>query len=158
MDKIIIFSDGSCEVHSRKIGGWGAVLIYKDIKKEICGGEYNTTNNRMEIKACIEALNIIKTTHIPIEIYSDSEYVVKCFLEGWYRKWLLNGWKSSKSKVKNVDLWKELIELVERQDNIQFFKVKAHVGIELNELADNLANIGLEKLKNSNIERKNKYE
>jgi ribonuclease HI len=158
MDKIIIFTDGSCQVHQKKLGGWGAVLIYKEIKKEIFGGEYNTTNNRMEIRAVIEALKIIKTTHIPIEVYSDAEYVVRCFIEGWYHKWLLNGWKSSKSKVKNVDLWKELIELVEMQDDIQFFKVKAHVGIELNELADDLANIGLEKLKNLNIEGKNKYE
>jgi ribonuclease HI len=147
LEKIIIYTDGACEVHKSRCSGWGAVLQYKDYIKEICGGEINSTNNAMEIKAVIEALKLIKTTHIPIEIYSDSQYVVSCFVEGWYHKWLLNNWKSSKSKVKNIDLWKELIELVEMQDDIQFYKVKAHNGIELNEKADNLANIGLEMTK-----------
>ena len=147
MDKIIIYTDGSCQVHTRKIGGWGAVLIYKEHVREICGGDTNTSNNRMELQACIEALKFIKTTHIPIEIYSDSQYVVSCFVEGWYHKWLLNNWKSSKSKVKNVDLWKELIELVEMQDDIQFFKVKAHNGVLFNEQADSLADDGLELTK-----------
>jgi ribonuclease HI len=147
LEKIIVYTDGSCQVHTRKIGGWGAVLIYKDHIREICGGELNTSNNRMELQACIEALKFITTTHIPIEIYSDSQYVVSCFVEGWYHKWLLNNWKSSKSKVKNVDLWKELIELVERQDDITFHKVKAHAGIPLNERADELAGIGLEATK-----------
>jgi ribonuclease HI len=147
MDKIIIFTDGACLVHKGKIGGYGAVLKYKDYIKKIYGGEMNTTNNAMEIKACIEALKCIKTTHIPIEIYSDSEYVVKCFQECWYHKWLYNGWRSAKSKVKNVDLWKELIDLVEAQDEINFYKVKAHAGIELNEMADDLANTGIEMTK-----------
>jgi len=147
LNKIIIYTDGACEIHKSRCSGWGAVLIYKEHVREIFGGELNSSNNRMEIKAVIEALKIIKTTHIPIEIYSDSQYVVSCFVEGWYHKWLLNNWKSSKSKVKNVDLWKELIELVEKQDEIQFFKVKAHDGIELNELADNLATEGLQLTK-----------
>jgi ribonuclease HI len=147
LDKIIIYTDGACEVHKSRVSGWGAVLQYKDYIKKICGGEINSTNNAMEIKAVSEALKLVKTTHIPIEIYSDSQYVVSCFVEGWYHKWLLNNWKSSKSKVKNVDLWKELIELVEMQEDIQFYKVKAHNGIELNELADNLANEGLELTK-----------
>ena len=144
MNKIIIYTDGACEIHKSRCSGWGAVLQYKDNIKKICGGEMNSTNNAMEIKAVIMALKEIRTNHIPIEIYSDSAYLINCFHEGWYRKWLLNNWKSSKSKVKNVDLWKELIELVERQDDIQFFKVKAHSGIELNELADQLASEGLE--------------
>jgi ribonuclease HI len=147
MDKIIIYTDGACQVHLSKIGGYGAVLQYKDYIKKIYGSELNSSNNRMEIKAVIEALKCIKTTHIPIEIFSDSEYVVKCFQECWYHKWLYNGWRSAKSKVKNVDLWKELIDLVERQDDIHFFKVKAHAGIELNEMADNLASIGIEMAK-----------
>jgi ribonuclease HI len=147
LEKIIVYTDGSCQVHTRKIGGWGAVLIYKDHVREIFNGEMNTSNNRMELQACIEALKFIKTTHIPIEIYSDSQYLISCFNEGYYHKWLLNNWKSSKSKVKNVDLWKELIELVEKQDDIQFFKVKAHSGDTWNDKADELANIGLELIK-----------
>jgi len=147
MTKIIIYTDGACHIHKNQVGGWGAVLIYKDHKKEICGGERDTSNNRMELKACIEALKCITTTHIPVEIYSDSLYIVNCFNKGWYRNWLLNNWKTTKGRVKNVDLWKELIELVEQQENITFFKVKAHSGIELNDLADQLANEGLEKTK-----------
>jgi ribonuclease HI len=147
LEKIIIYTDGSCQISNRKLGGWGAVLIYKEYVREIFGGELNTSSNRMELLACIKALEFVKTTHISIEVYSDSQYVVSCFVEGWYHKWLLNNWKSSKSKVKNVDLWKELIKLVERQDDIQFFKVKAHNGIELNELADSLASEGLEMTK-----------
>lgn len=147
MEKIIIYTDGACEVHKNRVSGWGAILIYKEYIKEICGGEINSTNNRAEIMACIMALKEIRTTYIPIEIYSDSQYVVSCFVEGWYHKWLLNNWKSTKSKVKNVDLWKELIELVEVQDDITFHKVKAHAGIELNERADNLASEGLELTK-----------
>lgn len=147
MDKIIIFTDGACEVHKSKVGGYGAVIVHNGYTKTISGGQMNTSNNAMEIKACIEALKCIKTTSIPIEIYSDSQYVVRCFQEGWYHKWLYNNWRSNKSKVKNVELWKELIELVENQDNISFIKVKAHAGVELNELADHLATLGLEMIK-----------
>lgn len=146
MDKIIIYTDGACHVHKSKAGGYGAVLKYKDYIKKIHGGERNTSNNRMELKAVIEALKCIKTTHIPIEIYSDSQLIVRCFQENWYHNWIYNNWNSAKSKVKNPDLWKELISLVENQDDINFYKVKAHAGIELNELADDLANIGLEMI------------
>ena len=144
MNKLIIYTDGSCQVHKSKIGGYGAVLIYGDYIKKIFGGEKNTTNNRMELKAIIEALKCVKVTNISIEIYSDSEYIVNCFQQGWYQKWIYNDWRTSKSKVKNVDLWKKLIELVEKYDDIQFIKVKAHAGIEYNELADSLAEIGLQ--------------
>lgn len=144
MNKLIIYTDGSCQVHKSKIGGYGAVLIYKDYIKKIFGGEKNTTNNRMELKAIIEALKCVKVTNVPIEIYSDSEYIVNCFQQSWYQKWIYNNWKTTKSKVKNVDLWKELIALVEKHDDIQFIKVKAHAGIEYNELADSLAEIGLQ--------------
>lgn len=144
MDKIIIYTDGACHVHKSKCGGYGAVLKYKDYIKKIYGGERNTTNNAMELKAVIEALKCVKTTHVPIEIYSDSQLIVNCFQENWYNNWIYNNWRTTKSRVKNVELWKELIDLVEKQDDINFFKVKAHIGIELNELADDLANIGLE--------------
>lgn len=150
MNKIIIYTDGACHVHKGKVGGYGAVLKYKEHLKEIRGGELNTSNNRMEIKACIEALKCIKTTHIPIEIYSDSQYVVRCFQEEWYNKWIYNNWRSNKKEIKNIDLWKELIHLVSKQEEIIFLKVKAHAGIELNELADDLANRGLELTKKKN--------
>lgn len=142
MEKIIVYTDGSCYVHNRKIGGYGAVLIYKKTIMEIYGGEIYTTNNRMEVKAVIESLKCINTINIPIRIYSDSNYVIKGTNE-WINQWIYRDWKN----VKNVDLWKELIELVNIQEDIIFRKVTAHKGIYYNERADELASIGVEETK-----------
>ncbi|RKD28975.1 ribonuclease HI [Thermohalobacter berrensis] len=149
MDKIIIYTDGACSGNQNENnkGGYGAVLIYKEHKKEIYGGEKNTTNNRMELKGCIEALKLLKRNDIPVEVYTDSAYLCNCMNQKWYEKWRKNGWKNSKKKpVENRDLWIELIKLVESFDSIKFIKVKGHSGIELNELADSLANKGIEEL------------
>lgn len=148
MEKIIIYTDGACSgnQNSENIGGYGAVLIYKGHRKEIYDGVQNTTNNKMEMKACIEALKTLKKKDIPVEVYTDSAYVCNCINQKWYVKWRANGWKNSKKEpVENKELWVELLDLVEGLNDIKFIKVKGHSGVELNELADQLANKGMDK-------------
>ena len=93
MKNIIIFCDGACSGNGKdeNVGGWGAVLKYKDQLKEICGGAAMTTNNIMELTAAIEALKTLKSKDLMVDIYSDSAYVVNCFNNGWYHKWRING-------------------------------------------------------------------
>ncbi|MGG3987426.1 ribonuclease HI [Bacillus smithii] len=149
MDKIIIYCDGACSGNqfNENVGGWGAVLKYKDKRKEIYGGEKNTTNNVMELTAAIKALAVLKTTNIPVEVYADSSYLVNGMNE-WVHNWVKKGWKTTKKKpVENKELWIKLKELVDKQNDIKFIKVKGHNGIELNEKADELANKGMEELR-----------
>ncbi|MTI47815.1 MAG: ribonuclease HI [Firmicutes bacterium] len=149
MEKIIIYTDGACagNQNEENKGGYGAVLTYKRHTKEIYGGEINTTNNRMELKGCIEGLKALKKKNIPVEIYTDSAYLCNCMNQKWYVKWRQNGWKNaSKKPVENKDLWEELLDIVEEINDIKFIKVKGHSGVELNELADQLANKGMENL------------
>lgn len=142
MKKIRIYTDGACKGNPGP-GGWGAVLIYADQQKEIWGGETQTTNNRMELKAAIEALNAIKH-QCAIELYTDSQYVRKGITE-WMSNWLKKGWRlSSGAPVKNADLWKALNDAVARHQ-INWHWVKGHSGDPLNELADVLANRGAEE-------------
>lgn len=148
VDKIQIYCDGACSgnQYSNNTGGWGAILKYGERIKKIYGGEKNTSNQRMEITACIKALQKIKTSNIEIEIYSDSAYLVNCMNEKWYEKWESNNWRNSKKKpVENQDLWIELLKLVRRL-NVSFYKVNAHTGIELNELSDELAKKGIDEM------------
>jgi ribonuclease HI len=149
-EKVVIYTDGACSGNQEatNVGGWGAVLTYGDNKNlEIWGGEKNTTNNRMEMTACIQALEHLKRDGIEVEIFSDSAYIVNCFRQRWYAKWQRNGWKNSKKEpVENKDLWIRLLELVDRH-RVTFYKVKGHSGIELNELADKLANRGIESMR-----------
>lgn len=148
-DKIVIYTDGACLGNQNKDnrGGWGAILKYGMKTKEISGGEKNTTNNRMELTACIEGLKALKREDIEIEILSDSSYIVNCINKEWYKKWEENGWLTSKKqKVENIDLWKALLKLV-REKNVLFRKVKGHSGISLNERADELAKLGAEKVR-----------
>lgn len=150
MNKIIIYTDGACAGNqsSENKGGYGAVLIYNDNRKEIFGGEINTTNNKMELRGCIEALKSLKRKDIPVELYTDSAYICNCINQKWYANWRKNGWINSKKKpVENKDLWVELLDLFESFKNIKFFKVKGHSGVELNEVADRLANKGIESIK-----------
>jgi len=149
MNKIIIYTDGACSgnQHKENVGGYGAILIYGDHKKEIYGGERNTTNNKMELKAPIEALKLINKDNIPIEIYTDSAYLCNCINQKWYVNWRKNGWVNSKKKpVENKALWVELLDLIDGFNNIKFIKVKGHSGVELNEKADQLANKGMEEI------------
>lgn len=131
---IRIYCDGGCSNNQAEenIGGWGYVLeAVKDgrILKEssASGGQVNTTNNRMEMTALIEALKALTRQGLHIEVYSDSSYIVNCFKEGWYKTWLASDWK--KGKVKNVDLWKELLGLVNDQE-VEFFHVKGHLNLD----------------------------
>ena len=131
MPTLRIYTDGACSgnQNDNNIGGWGAILEFGEHQKEICGGEINTTNNRMEMMALIEALSALKKTGQTIEVFSDSSYVMNCFREKWYVGWLKNDWKtSSKKPVENRDLWEKLLALVQ-EHHIAFYRVKGHVNL-----------------------------
>ncbi len=143
-DPIIIYCDGACSNNqsSNNVGGWGVVMKYKQHVKELSGGERNTSNQRMELTACIKALEEIKSKDKSVEIHSDSAYLVNCIHQRWYERWQRNGWKNVKKQpVENRDLWERLLELLPQFD-VQFKKVQGHAGIELNERADELARQG----------------
>lgn len=142
MHKVIIYCDGSCSPNPGP-GGWGAVLNYKGNEREISGGALNTTNNRMELQAAIEAIKAV-TRPMSIVVHTDSNYVVRGMTE-WSTNWVKNNWRTSnKGAVKNADLWKELLAVC-AQHQVEWKWVKAHAGIALNERADQLANEGLER-------------
>ena len=142
MKKIIIYTDGACSGNPGP-GGWGAVLILEEsgknkAHKNLSGKEPATTNNKMELRAVIEALKAIKDKEYELEIYTDSNYV-KDGTEKWIHSWKKNGWKTSaKAEVKNKELWMELDSLVQ-QFKITWHWVKGHSGNKYNELADSLA-------------------
>ncbi|SHE62305.1 ribonuclease HI [Thermoanaerobacter uzonensis DSM 18761] len=137
IDAVEIYTDGACSGNPGP-GGWAAVLLYKGTKKEISGFEENTTNNRMELKAVIEALKALKRP-CKVNLYSDSSYVINAFKEGWLEKWQKNNWlKSDKTPVENQELWKELLE-VSKRHQINWIKVKGHADSEYNNLCDRLA-------------------
>ncbi len=146
MEKILIYTDGACSGNPGP-GGWGAILMYKEYKKEISGGNNDTTNNIMEITAVIEALKLLKEPcNSEVEVYSDSAYVVNAFNNGWIYNWKKNNWKTaSKDPVKNKELWEILYELV-RKFNVKFIKVKGHSDNEFNNRCDELARGEISKL------------
>lgn len=138
-----IYTDGACRGNPGP-GGWGAVLLYGDKRKEIYGGEQNTTNNRMELMAAIEALNSLKR-ECKLTLYTDSQYVRKGITE-WIVNWKKRNWKTAAKKpVKNADLWQQLDEQVARHE-VDWVWVKGHAGNAGNELADALANRGVDEL------------
>lgn len=146
MKRIIIYTDGACSGNPGP-GGWGAVLMSADRKKEIYGGEPDTTNQRMELKAVIEALRALKVTDWDVTVHSDSAYVVNAFKQHWIENWKKNGWKNSKKEaVANQDLWQELLLLM-RTNRVKIEKVKGHAGDEWNERCDQLARQGVKELK-----------
>ncbi len=132
---ITIYTDGACKGNPG-IGGYGAILEYNGHRKEICGYELTTTNNRMELTAVIEALKLIKH-QCNVKVYTDSQYVQKGMTE-WISGWKQKNW----SKVKNVDLWQELDTLA-NEHKVTWHWVKAHNGDKWNERADELANIAI---------------
>lgn len=127
-----MYTDGGCSGNQSEtnLGGWGSILKYGDHTRELYGKEKNTTNNRMELTAVIEAFKVLKRDGLTIHVFSDSAYVVNCFKEKWYVGWEKRGWKNTKKEpVENQELWKELISLVSKH-NVTFFKVKGHVNID----------------------------
>lgn len=143
MSEVVIYTDGACRGNPGP-GGWGVYLQYGDHQKELWGGEADTTNNRMELTAVIEALVAIKRS-CDIVIYTDSEYVRKGMTE-WLENWKAKGWRTSARKpVKNADLWQHLDQLAADQ-RIDWRWVKGHSGDPGNERADALANRGLDEI------------
>lgn len=140
MKDVTIYTDGACSGNPGP-GGWGALLIYGDTQKEIMEGAFETTNNRMELTAAIEALNILKEPCL-VTLHTDSTYV-KDGITQWIENWKKNGWRTaSKKPVKNADLWQALDGAVSRHQ-ISWKWVKGHNGDPGNERADELANMGL---------------
>ena len=133
MKVVTIHTDGGCAGNQseQNFGGWGALLEYNAHVKTLYGGEANTTNNRMEMTAVLEALRILKSKDLQLEIYSDSAYLVNCFRERWYDKWRLNGWiNASRQPVENRDLWEALLPLVESFQSVEFLKIKGHLNLK----------------------------
>ena len=142
--KVIIHTDGACSGNPGP-GGWGSILDYNATRKELYGGEAETTNNRMELTAAIEALKAL-TRPCQVEMHVDSQYV-KDGITKWITNWQRNGWKTADKKpVKNVELWQALAEAIKRHD-ITWHWVKGHAGHPDNERADELARLGMEPFK-----------
>lgn len=137
MKKVEIFTDGACSGNPGP-GGWGAVLRFCGREKELCGGDDDTTNNRMELTACIEALSALKEP-CEVTLTTDSQYVVNGMTKGWASSWQKNGWiKSDKKPAQNPDLWEKLLEL-SKQHKLTFVWIKGHAGHPENERCDALA-------------------
>lgn len=152
---ITIYCDGGSRGNQKKnnIGGWGAVLIQKDTgnERDIYGNKINTTNNQMELTACIKSLEAINKdvrNEYDIEIHSDSAYLVNG-MNSWINGWIKKNWINSKKKpVENKELWQQILALTKQFNNVTFNKCKGHDGVELNERADELANIAMDELEN----------
>lgn len=137
MDEVTIYTDGACSGNPGP-GGWGAILMLGENRKEISGGSENTTNNIMELTAVIEALKILKRP-CKVNVYSDSAYVVNAFLQKWIYGWMKKGWKTAGGDpVKNKELWQELYGLTKIHE-VTFNKVKGHADNEFNNRCDEMA-------------------
>ena len=142
--KVVIHTDGACSGNPGP-GGWGAILDYSGTRKELSGGARDTTNNRMEITAAVEALNALKRP-CKVEMHVDSQYV-KDGITKWIHGWKKNGWKTADKKpVKNAELWQALDEAIRRHE-ISWHWVKGHDGNPDNERADELAREGMKPYK-----------
>ena len=137
MKEVIIYTDGACSGNPGP-GGWGCVLLYGEHRREISGGEKNTTNTRMELTAAIKGLEALNTP-CKVDLYSDSAYLVNAFELGWIRNWVRNGWKKADKKpVENDDLWKRILELT-AVHTVIWHKVKGHASNKENNRCDELA-------------------
>lgn len=144
MNEVTIYTDGACSGNPGP-GGWGAILMFQDMKKEISGGKKETTNNVMELTAVIEALKLLKYP-CHVNLYSDSAYVVNAFVQKWIVNWQKNNWKTSnKEDVKNKELWQELLDLTSIH-TVKFIKVKGHADNEFNNRCDELARNAIKEL------------
>ncbi len=140
---VVIYTDGACKGNPGP-GGWGALLRYQGREKTLYGGELNTTNNRMELMAVIEALKALKRS-CDVELYTDSQYVQKGISE-WIHGWKARGWRTAaKAPVKNADLW-QLLDQEAARHHVSWRWVKGHAGHPDNERADELANQGITAL------------
>ena len=143
MKHVDIYTDGACK-HNPGPGGWGAVIVYGKIEKELSGGEPKTTNNRMELMAVISALEALKEP-CDITLTSDSKYVIDSIEKKWVYGWKSRGWvKSDKSPALNPDLWETLLELCARH-TVEFVWVKGHAGHPYNEHCDTMAQAEAER-------------
>ena len=143
MKHVYIYTDGSCKQNPGP-GGWAAILVYNDVEKVLCGGEENTTNNRMELSAVIMALKALKE-NCKITLTSDSKYVLDALTNGWAQSWKEKGWKKAdKSPALNPDLWEILLDEIQKHD-IEYVWVKGHNGHPYNERCDALAQSEAEK-------------
>lgn len=143
MKQIVVYTDGACKGNPGP-GGWGVLLQMGSVEKELCGGELQTTNNRMELIAVIQALQSLKKD-CHVTLFLDSEYVRKGITE-WIHNWKARGWRTAaKKEVKNEDLWRQLDALVSQSGHqIDWRWVKGHAGDPGNERADELANRGVD--------------
>ena len=145
--QVTIYTDGACSGNPGP-GGWGCILMYNQHKKESSGGAADTTNNRMEITAALEALKLLKEP-CQVDLYTDSAYLCNALEKRWLETWSKNGWKTaSKSNVENQDLWKELLIQLQRHD-VQFHKVKGHADNEFNNRCDKLARDAVQRIVSS---------
>ena len=137
MKTVTIYTDGACSGNPGP-GGWGAILEWNGVEKELSGGENPTTNNRRELLAVISALEKLNQSCI-VELYSDSKYVFDALTKGWLTSWIKNGWrKADKKPVLNVDLWQRLLPLLEKHE-MHYHWVKGHAENEKNNRCDQMA-------------------
>ena len=145
MKHVQLYTDGACSGNPG-VGGWGFILIYNNIKKSFSGAEPDTTNNRMELKAVINGLNMLKQP-CNVDVFSDSAYVINAFILGWINNWIKNDWKGSDgNKIKNFDMWLDLYNLT-CIHNVNWFKVKGHSDNDLNNQCDKLATDAIKNYK-----------
>jgi len=138
--RVRIYTDGGCSGNPGP-GGWGAVLMFADARKELCGGEAHTTNNRMELTAAIKALEAL-TRPVAVDLYTDSDYL-RQGITSWIDAWKANGWRTAQKKpVKNADLWQRL-DAARQRHHVTFHWVRGHAGDPENEAAHDLAQNGM---------------
>ena len=145
MKTVTLYTDGACSGNPGP-GGWGAILEYMGHRREMSGGEWETTNNRMELTAVIEGLKALNQSCI-VELYSDSKYVIDGLEKGWARGWRAKGWiKSDKKPALNPDLWGELLDLTEKHQ-MRYHWVKGHADNPMNNRCDEMAVAEWKKIK-----------
>ena len=145
MKTVTLYTDGACSGNPGP-GGWGAILEYMGHRREMSGGEWETTNNRMELTAVIEGLKALNQSCI-VELYSDSKYVIDGLEKGWARGWRAKGWiKSDKKPALNPDLWGELLDLTEKHQ-MRYHWVKGHADNPMNNRCDEMAVAQWKKIK-----------
>ncbi|MCT4386071.1 ribonuclease H family protein [Lacticaseibacillus paracasei] len=154
-ESIVLYTDGGNRNTGNQAGGsvrptdksaWAALLIYGDHEKMLSDGDYGRTNNYMEIMAVIQGLKALKRTDIPVDVYSDSAYVINTMQQRWWVKWQQNNWRNHGKPVKNAALWQALLQQVDRFETINFHKVKGHATNRNNNRVDAALNQTMDQL------------